>query len=234
MELSNMARKDFSRDVELLSAFLDNQLSTPDRNQLQKRLIEEPGLRRALDELRQTRALLRRSPRLKAPRSFALTREMVIEKATAARLVGSLRTLSLVSAVLLAVVFTGDMLGSRMGAGMPAAEAPSLAAESANQAEPAEAEFAGAADSTGPVDMTAPSDMAQKETATPEAAIALSAPVEEPVGEAESGEDRQSVDDAGQAMPVRISAILLIEAALLLTAIGAGMAAWWLRRRKKS
>lgn len=60
------------RDLELLSAYLDGELSDRDRRALEERLAAESDLRRALDELRVTVRLLNSLPRLKAPRSFAL------------------------------------------------------------------------------------------------------------------------------------------------------------------
>lgn len=60
------------RDLELLSAYLDGELSDPDRRALEQRLAAESDLRRALDELRLTVRLVGSLPHLKAPRSFAL------------------------------------------------------------------------------------------------------------------------------------------------------------------
>lgn len=60
------------RDFELLSAYLDNMLTERERQTLEQRLAEDTALRAALHDLRETVALLRNLPRLKAPRSFAL------------------------------------------------------------------------------------------------------------------------------------------------------------------
>jgi hypothetical protein len=64
------------RDVELLSAYLDGQLSESDLNTVERKLKTQPEWRLTLDELDQTRRVLRRAPRYRAPRSFALTPEM--------------------------------------------------------------------------------------------------------------------------------------------------------------
>lgn len=61
-----------NRDLELLSAYLDNELRPAERDALNARLAHDPELRIALAELRANRFLLRQAPRLKAPRSFAL------------------------------------------------------------------------------------------------------------------------------------------------------------------
>ena len=66
-----------SRDLESLSAFLDNELNTRERDRLEVRLQAEPTLAAELKRLRQTRNLLRNTPQFRAPRSFALTPEMV-------------------------------------------------------------------------------------------------------------------------------------------------------------
>lgn len=60
------------RDLELLSAFLDGELSDHERDAIEQRLAREGDLRRALDDLRATVRLVSTLPRLKAPRSFAL------------------------------------------------------------------------------------------------------------------------------------------------------------------
>jgi anti-sigma factor RsiW len=65
------------QDIELLSAYLDGELSDSEREQLEQRLQAEPDLRRELESLRQLVALVRTVPMLKAPRDFTLTPAMV-------------------------------------------------------------------------------------------------------------------------------------------------------------
>ena len=64
------------RDMEIISAYLDGQLSPSERARLEKRLQAEAGLAAALQELRQTRAILHRTPQRRAPRSFTLALKM--------------------------------------------------------------------------------------------------------------------------------------------------------------
>ncbi len=107
------------RELERLSAYLDGQLSSRETSQLEARLRADPGLRQALDDLRGTVQMLRGLPEVKAPRSFALTPEMVgpvrhpslpwLQWATAAA------TLAFV------VVVSWDALGSLGLAGAPMA-----------------------------------------------------------------------------------------------------------------
>jgi hypothetical protein len=59
-------------DLELLSAYLDNQLSIAERVGLEQRLRAEPLLRTELEELRATADLLRNLEPVQPPRSFTL------------------------------------------------------------------------------------------------------------------------------------------------------------------
>lgn len=59
-------------DQELLSTYLDGELSDREREKLEHRLAHDSDLQAALDELSDTVALLRSLPRLKAPRNFTL------------------------------------------------------------------------------------------------------------------------------------------------------------------
>src|SRR5258708_5867857 len=64
--------RDLNRKLELLSAYLDGALSSSERTQLEARLQQEPDLRAALDDLRQTVQLIRAVPKLALPRNFTL------------------------------------------------------------------------------------------------------------------------------------------------------------------
>ena len=65
------------KDWELLSAYLDGQLSDAEKRQVQDLLALRPDLGQGLDELRRTRAVLRAAPSRRAPRNFTLTPAMV-------------------------------------------------------------------------------------------------------------------------------------------------------------
>jgi hypothetical protein len=64
-------------DVLLLSAYIDDELTASERATLEDRLNDDPALRRELEELRTTTALLRDMPTVTPPRSFALDAEQV-------------------------------------------------------------------------------------------------------------------------------------------------------------
>ena len=64
------------RDVEMLSAYLDGQLSQVDSTRLETRIKADPTLRSVYDDLRQSRSVLRKLPARRAPRNFTLTPKM--------------------------------------------------------------------------------------------------------------------------------------------------------------
>jgi anti-sigma factor RsiW len=107
-----MTTKITSRDGEILSAYLDGQLTPRERAHLEKRLREEPQLRNALGELHRTRAILRSQPRLRAPRNFMLTPQMAgIPGRKAPRLYYPvLRLASVMAGLLFVVLLVGDLL----------------------------------------------------------------------------------------------------------------------------
>lgn len=103
------------RDYELLSAYIDGELPDADRLALEIRLDAEPELRRELEALRQTVALVNQLPKLKAPRDFTLA---VAQPRPAPRLplllTGTFSALSAAAAVLL-LLFGGYLLFAQMG-----------------------------------------------------------------------------------------------------------------------
>lgn len=64
------------RDVELLNAYLDDELDATQRQRLESRLSSDPGLKSIFDELREARVVLSRLPQRRAPRNFTLTSKM--------------------------------------------------------------------------------------------------------------------------------------------------------------
>jgi anti-sigma factor RsiW len=114
-----------ARDLERVSAYLDNALSEKDRAAFELRLKSDPELFSALSALRETRALLRRVPQKRAPRSFAIRADML--QPTQKAMFGGWSSLNLVSAaasLVLVLVFAGDIWahGVPFGAAAPAAE----------------------------------------------------------------------------------------------------------------
>ncbi len=91
-----------TRDYEQLSAYIDGQLAPGERRKLEERINARPDLKVALEEINQTRALIRMVPRRRAPRNFTLTPSMVedIQKQRARRpMFGLFPALSFASAL---------------------------------------------------------------------------------------------------------------------------------------
>ncbi len=105
-----MTNQMYSKDWEALSAYLDNQLGAKKRARLEARLQTEPALREALEDIRQTRAVLRQAPRVRAPRNFTLTPEMAGRRATRwPRLYPAFQLAFAVASILFAFVVVGDL-----------------------------------------------------------------------------------------------------------------------------
>ncbi len=88
------------RDVELLSAYLDGRLNPSDAARLERRLSSDPGLKATLEDLRETRGLLRRLPQRRAPRNFRLTPKMAGIKPPEARAYPAFRFATAMAALL--------------------------------------------------------------------------------------------------------------------------------------
>jgi len=108
-----------TRDLEELSAYLDQQLDPRAKARLESRFKAEPELSAALEELGRTRYVLRSQPRLRAPRNFTLTSKMAKMKVHSLSGSGAFPALRLASAlatVLLVLVVAGELVSgiSRM------------------------------------------------------------------------------------------------------------------------
>ena len=114
-----------SRDLEQLSAYLDGQLPQSDRSRLELQIRSNPALAGALEDLRQTRALLRRTPRRRAPRNFTLTPKMAGIRPPVPRLVPMLSWASAVAAVFFIFTLGAGLVGQlSFGAAATSAAAP--------------------------------------------------------------------------------------------------------------
>ncbi len=99
------------RDWELLSAYLDRQLNPRQQRRLEARLDIEPKLQAGLEEIRQTRLLIKAAPQLKAPRSFRLTPEMLPQSAGRSRFFPVLQFSSAIASLIFVLVVMGDIFG---------------------------------------------------------------------------------------------------------------------------
>lgn len=105
-------RRRFPRELETLSAYLDEKVSLKDRDQLKTRLRDDPGINSTLSELKQTRDVLRAAPHLRAPRNFTLTPEMAgIRSPGKVRVFPVFSAASAVASFLFVLILIGDILG---------------------------------------------------------------------------------------------------------------------------
>jgi hypothetical protein len=109
-------------DLELLSAYIDNQLAAGQRGALEERLRHEPALRGALEELRGTVALLRDLPQVAPPRSFTLDPAAFAPRRSP--LFGWLRMGASLASVLLVLTFAVDLVARGGSAASTASQAP--------------------------------------------------------------------------------------------------------------
>ena len=108
------------RGMEQLSAYIDGQLSQSKRTRLEIRIQSDPALAAALDELRQTRTLLRRIPQHHAPRNFTLTPRMAGIRPPLPRAVLALTWASAVAMLLFVCTLGTNLLGQlSFGASAP-------------------------------------------------------------------------------------------------------------------
>ncbi len=99
------------KDWQLLSEFLDGQLSEREQARLEQRLNKQPELQTALDDMRQMRSVLRAVPRRKVPHNFTLTHAMVAEQQQTSRFLRWIPALSLSSALATLILVVSLLLG---------------------------------------------------------------------------------------------------------------------------
>jgi hypothetical protein len=102
------------RDIELLSSYLDGQLSPSESARLEARLSSDPELASAFDDLRAARGILRKLPSRKAPRNFTLTRQMVGLKPPLPRSYPFFRLSTALATALLTLTFAANLVAPRL------------------------------------------------------------------------------------------------------------------------
>jgi anti-sigma factor RsiW len=118
------------RDVEQLSAYLDRQLSQSEMTRLETRLQSDPALAATLEDLRQARSILRRTPGRRSPRNFTLTPKMAGIKPPLPRTVPALGWASAVAMVLFVLTLGTNLLGQvSLGANAPMLSAAPMTGE---------------------------------------------------------------------------------------------------------
>ncbi|ABQ92721.1 zf-HC2 domain-containing protein [Roseiflexus sp. RS-1] len=127
------------RDLELISAYIDGQLSAEERREVERRLDNEANLRLAYEELRATVQVLRDLEPVRPPRSFTLDpANVALQRPPATRLGWGrlLQVAGVFAAVLVAAIGTLSVIGS-LGSGAPAS-VPMVAAPTPAPASPLE------------------------------------------------------------------------------------------------
>jgi hypothetical protein len=149
------------RDIELLTSYLDGQLSSTDSARLESRLRTDPEMRSVLQDLRGARSLLRQLPMRKAPRNFTLTPKMVGKNPPLPRSYPVFKFVAALATILLFFTYGLNVLGPQLaaqpaafgmgGGGAPdafestlATQAPAIAAAPAATEPPAAATEAAA------------------------------------------------------------------------------------------
>ena len=99
-----------SRDLKSLSLFLDGQLSPTERQRQERRLQGNQALSQALNEMRQTRTLLRSMPKRRAPHNFTLSPQM-IEVRGRKPIFPVMGFVSALASILFVLVLAGDLTG---------------------------------------------------------------------------------------------------------------------------
>lgn len=238
-------------DWEALSSYLDNQLSPKDRARLEARFKQEPEMQQALEELRRTRVVLRSQRPMRAPRNFTLTPAMAgVRRAGRPLYAGPYNLLRLASAlatIFFVLITVGDLAAQRF------APAPRTVTVAEQMREPI---FGmGGGGGGGPItavtEEAAAEEAIEPETseAAPDDMTLMVTPVGTGVADAETlkrgdippGEaPMANAVEPGQAggmyepepgLP-RLPGILIrtLQGMLLVLAVGAGVAALYLRR----
>ena len=113
-----------TRDMNRLSAYLDDALSDKERARFDMHLAQSKEMQLALANQKRLKAALRALPVKKAPRDFMLTEEMVRLRKPRTSLFPAFRLASAVAAVLLIAVFAGEFLLRGMFSGNTLTAAP--------------------------------------------------------------------------------------------------------------
>lgn len=200
------------RDLELLSAYLDGQLTPSDSARLETRLKSDPELDSVLDDLRAARTLLRKLPKRRAPRNFTLTRKMVGLNPPLPRAYPAFRFATVVATLLFFFTFGVNALAPQLaqplafGVGGGAPEEPELFSAQAPAATEAPAPaFAEAAPTEAPAATEAPvesaADLAPQPTLIPpseDSARVIDTPAAKDgiVGNADGQDQTQVASDA--------------------------------------
>ena len=104
----NLTQKDYI----LISAYLDGELSTAQKAEVEKRLQINLELKHAMEDLAYTKRVLAAMPRVRAPRNFTLTPDKVKKTAKIPRFQPVWGMVSAFSTLILLVIFASSRLSA--------------------------------------------------------------------------------------------------------------------------
>lgn len=116
-----------TQELNRLSAYLDGALTASEQKQLEAALMHDQNLQEKLENLRRTKIILGSLPRMRAPRNFTLSPDMVtVRRKNRQPFVNLLRLASSLAAVLLVVLVGVELIlgGKFQMPGAMMAEAP--------------------------------------------------------------------------------------------------------------
>ncbi len=149
------------RDAELISAYLDGQLSPSQKTALEARLKTEPQLREILVELGQARTLLRKLPARRAPRNFTLSPKMAGVRPPLPASFPIFRFASALAAILFFFAFAANLSGPALATFAAVAPAPILGRGGGGDASALEAPAAPLAAAPAPENAESPTATAE-------------------------------------------------------------------------
>lgn len=229
-----------TRDLELLSSYLDGQLKPSDSARLEVRLSSDPNLRAVLDDLRAARGLLRRLPMRKAPRNFTLTPKMVGKNPPLPRSYPAFRFVTAIASLMLfftlGLNFVAPQIAQTPNFGYGGGGAPEVfSAEEAPAAEsaPATEAPAGEAPAEDPSILMVPQPTETPAAADSARGVETPAEKEGLVGDAAASDQSQAQNQASRPIPpawqIALAAIALLGAVAMVLMRQAAANRW---RRK--
>ncbi|MFH1524011.1 MAG: hypothetical protein ABIF04_03525 [Chloroflexota bacterium] len=212
------------RNVERLSAYLDGQLSKADEARLEARVKSNPELAATLDDLRQARSLLHRTPQRRVPRNFTLTPKMAGIRPPVPRTVPALSWASAVATLLFIFTLGTNLVGQlSFGASSPMMAAAPAGMGGGGQAENPQPEYGV---DNGPAATQPPVNITLSETLAPEIST-----LKVPEATTEDTSRLAQPTDSQKSTREPISVWLYIWPGLAMLLIGAAFLIRWINKR---
>ena len=159
---------------ELLSAYIDQQITEAERRRVETSLAVDPALQKRLNDLKRTVRLLRNTPVVAAPRAFTLSEAQLLASENSTRKPGTpafwLRWMPRLAPALImvvAVLFVFSLMGDLRNSPIPAAPAEQQAITLASQTAPAKSLARQEERSTSPQKLSDSGPVATKAPAAP-------------------------------------------------------------------